>query len=123
MGEKKANEVVNVREVSIMKMHPDKLAQMAEEELGEYPWEMFEENLEKPLEDQEERAEEELGEYPWEMFEENLEKPLEDQEEEDYCILDSPLFKMTEDELYERSLWYFEQQEEENEYEGLRITE
>ncbi|SOC15338.1 hypothetical protein SAMN05880501_10874 [Ureibacillus xyleni] len=39
-----------------------------------------------------------------------------------YCILDSPLFKLTEDELYERSLWYVEQQEEGNEYEGLGIT-
>ena len=91
MGEKKANEIINVREVPLMKMHPDKLAKMAEDEFEEFPWEAFERSLKKSLEEMEEG--------------------------DSYFIFDSPLFKMAEDELYERSLWYFEQQEEKNELE------
>jgi len=90
LGKKKAHEIINVREESLMKMHPDKLQKMAEEEFEE---------------------------FPWEAFEQSLEKSLEAQEEDYYCILDSPLFKMNEDELYERSLCHFEQQEDDNELE------
>lgn len=91
LGEKKANVIINVREVSLMRMHPDKLQKIAEEEFEEYPWEAFEQSQEKPLKE--------------------LEK------ENSYYIFDSPLFKMSEDELYERSLWHFEQHEEDNELE------
>ena len=74
-----------------MHMHPDKLPKMAEEELGEYPFEAIEKSVEKSLDALKE------GDY--------------------YCILDSPLFKMTEEELYKHSLWHFDQQEEEKEIE------
>ncbi|MEC1759874.1 hypothetical protein [Schinkia azotoformans] len=39
MSEKKAREIINVREVSLMNMPPDKLQKVAEEALGEFPWE------------------------------------------------------------------------------------
>lgn len=86
LGEKKANEIINVREVSLMSMHPDNLKEMAEEEFAEYPFEAIEKSMEKSL-----RAM---------------------KEEVSYCIFDSPLFKMSEVELYEHSLWHYEQQEE-----------
>jgi hypothetical protein len=38
LGEKRANQIINVREVSLMNMNQDKLQKMAEEELEEFPW-------------------------------------------------------------------------------------
>lgn len=93
LGEKKASKIINVREVSMQNIHPDKLQEMAKKELEEFPWEAIEESMEKGLKATE------------------LENCLH--------AFESPLYQMSEEELYERSMQHFEIQEEENEWEEI----
>ncbi|MFC5732548.1 hypothetical protein [Cytobacillus gottheilii] len=93
LGEKKAKSIINVREVSIMKLQPDKLERVAEKSLMDFPYEAFEEGLVKNLE--------------------------ETPEEEIYSLQDSSLFDLPAKELYEMSLQHFEQQEQYNDFEEV----
>ncbi|GAE37387.1 hypothetical protein [Halalkalibacter akibai] len=93
LGEKKAKSIINVREVSIMKMQPNKLEELAEEALRDFPYEAFDKGLVKNLE--------------------------ETPEEEIYSLKDSSLFDLPDKELYEMSLQHFEQQEQCSDFEEV----
>lgn len=93
LGEKKANEIIKVREVSLQNMHADELQELAEKELGEFPWEAIEESMEKGLKAT--------------------------KRENDLHAFESPLYQMSVEELHERAMQHFELKEEENEWEGI----
>lgn len=90
IGDKKANAIINVREVSLAKIHADKLAKLAEEALRDFPYEAFEKDMEKSME--------EITEI------------------EPNSTEGEALSQLDPDEEYEMALQHFEQQEEENEF-------